>query len=142
MAKDKVISAGVILTDGKRLLAIKPWGHQKNLDLPKGRVDPGEEWSVAAARELKEETGVTVQERTLKSLGRFSYTEGKDLVLFVYRGKVLPSIRMMRCTSFFMNPWGKEVPEAVGYEYVGFEDPRFYKSLQPVLKKVKATLLR
>ena len=130
------------MTDGKRLLAIKPWGNKNKLDIPKGKVEPGEDWSAAAVRELKEETGVTVQERTLKPLGKFPYTDNKDLVLFVYRGKVLPSIRMMRCTSFFKNPWGKEVPEAIGYEYVGFDDPRFYRSLQPVLQKVKAVLFR
>jgi len=134
------LSCGVIVTDGKQLLAIQPWGKKNRLDIPKGHIDPGETEVQCAARELFEETYLTIDEKLLKPLGTFPYSASKNLSLFLYRTQSLPAISMLKCTSYFTNPYGKDVPEAVGFEYASFEDSRFYESLKPLLRKVQVML--
>jgi putative (di)nucleoside polyphosphate hydrolase len=61
-------SCGVIVTDGQQLLL----GHatrSPRWDIPKGIVEPGETLAVAAARELLEETGLTVTPEEITNLG-------------------------------------------------------------------------
>ena len=51
-----VLAAGGLLTNAEgALLCIHRLGHW---DLPKGKVEPGEDWPTAAAREVHEECGV------------------------------------------------------------------------------------
>jgi len=135
------ISCGVIITDGTKLLATVPWGHNhQKLDLPKGGLEDHETPAICACRELREETGIVLRPGLLTDLGEFEYQSEKMLHLFRYRTSKLPSLESMHCDSMFISPHGKAVPEAVGFEYVTFDDPRFFFSLRPVLFLVQKNL--
>jgi len=70
-------SCGVIVTDGEKLLL----GHatrSPRWDIPKGVAEPNEALAAAAARELLEETGLTVAPEELTDLGVHAYLRGKD----------------------------------------------------------------
>jgi len=103
-------SCGVIVTDGERVLL----GHatrSPRWDIPKGVAEPGEGLAVAAARELLEETGLTVPPAELADLGVHPYLRGKDLALFLWRKAPLPDPQSLTCTSRFALPNGALLPE-------------------------------
>jgi len=105
----KATSCGVIVTDGERLLL----GHatrSPRWDIPKGIAEPGESLAAAAARELHEETGLSVPETALRPLGVFPYRRDKDLALFCWTPPQLPDPRTLVCTSHFSFN-GKMLPE-------------------------------
>ena len=96
----KATSCGVIVTDGERLLL----GHatrSPRWDIPKGIAEPGESLAAAAARELHEETGLSVPETALRPLGVFPYRRDKDLALFCWTPPQLPDPKALVCTSHF-----------------------------------------
>jgi len=134
------LSCGVVVTNGEQLLAIIPWGKKNNLDLPKGHIDAGETEAQCAARELQEETGLKVSISNLKPLGRFKYNDYKNLSLFLLKVPTMPNIASLKCTSTFVNPYGREVPEATGFAIVNFNDARFYSSLKPILFLIQKQL--
>jgi 8-oxo-dGTP pyrophosphatase MutT (NUDIX family) len=134
----KVISCGIIITDGKKVLV----GHATECgfqhDIPKGRHEYGEKFIETAIRELKEETGLDVKECQLTNLGRFEYTQTKDLELFLWPLESLPDIKSLNCTSYFTNVKGKTVPEFDGYKLVSFSDLKKYlrKPMYKVFQKI------
>ena len=96
----KATSCGVIVTDGERILL----GHatrSPRWDIPKGIAEPGESLAAAAARELHEETGLSVPETALRPLGVFPYRRDKDLALFCWTPPQLPDPGTLVCTSHF-----------------------------------------
>ena len=96
----KTTSCGVIVTDGERLLL----GHatrSPRWDIPKGIAEPGESLAAAAARELHEETGLSVPETALRPLGVFPYRRDKDLALFCWTPPQMPDPRTLVCASCF-----------------------------------------
>jgi putative (di)nucleoside polyphosphate hydrolase len=107
--KVKAISCGVIVSDGELLLL----GHatrSPRWDIPKGVAEEGESLVAAAARELREETGLKAPEAELRPLGVFPYRAGKDLALFLWQVPHLPEPRTLVCTSTFA--WqGRMLPE-------------------------------
>ena len=135
----KSVSCGVIITDKKVVLALQPYGKKKKRDLPKGRQEPGESYIQAAIREAREETSLNLKGELLIDIGHFNYTQEKDVHLFLCIMENLPEISSLKCESTFMNDYGKEVPEAVAFEYVSFRDPRFYTGLQPILALIEET---
>ena len=105
----KSTSCGVIVTDGQFLLL----GHatrSPRWDIPKGMAEPGESFAAAAARELFEETGLTVPETVLRPLGVHAYRRGKDLALFCWPSPALPDPKQLTCASHFPLG-GRIVPE-------------------------------
>src|SRR5438045_3590256 len=105
----KSTSCGVIITDGKRLLLGHATGSPR-WDIPKGMAEPGESFAAAAARELFEETGLSVSETALRPLGVHAYRRGKDLALFCWARPEMPDPKALICTSCF--PLGSRmVPE-------------------------------
>ena len=103
-------SCGVIVTDDRRVLL----GHatrSPRWDIPKGVAEPGETLPVAAARELLEETGLTVPPEELIDLGVHAYMRGKDLALFMWKPAQLPDPEHLTCTSRFALRNGTLLPE-------------------------------
>lgn len=137
---EKKVSCGVIITDGVQLLAVRPFGKSNMLDIPKGERGRGETDAQAASRELFEETGIRIQQEQLSPVGTFTYTAEKNLSLFLYRTNQFPPINSLKCTSTFKNAYGRMVPEVVGYTLTTFDNPTFYRGLQPILKKLAQSL--
>jgi 8-oxo-dGTP pyrophosphatase MutT (NUDIX family) len=82
-----IIKAGIIFLDksSNAFLALHPTGDSKTLlSIPKGVVECGESPLFGAIRELKEETGIILSERTDKicSLGFINYGRKKPKTLF------------------------------------------------------------
>jgi 8-oxo-dGTP pyrophosphatase MutT (NUDIX family) len=103
-------SCGVIVGDGGRILL----GHatrSPRWDIPKGEAEPGEDFATAAARELREETGLSVAAGELANLGVHVYLRGKDLALFAWTPPALPDPQTLVCHSTFGLPNGTVLPE-------------------------------
>jgi len=96
----KTISAGVVVTNGKKILLCHVTG-SKHWDLPKGKLDPNETELNAAVRELYEETSLRVDPAELNHLGLFKYKKDKELSLFLYQVEKMPKTRELECFSTF-----------------------------------------
>lgn len=106
----KTTSCGVIVTDGERLVL----GHASRSprwDIPKGGAEPGETFAAAAARELKEETGLVASPDLLTPLGVKEYLRNKNLALFAWVVIALPDPKTLVCSEFFELPGGARLPE-------------------------------
>lgn len=101
-------SAGIIIYD-KDIDSVL-LGHQTGhieWGLFKGGINPGERPVAAAARELLEESNISVPLDRVIDLGLFNYIRGKkDLYLFLYitsaTDEIRPDIATCKCVSFFM----------------------------------------
>ena len=133
----KTLSAGVVITDGDRVLLCHVTG-AKHWDLPKGKVDPGETEIQAAVRELQEETSIEVDETKLEYLGIYEYKKTKDLSLWLYRVNEMPDTGKLICTSTFDSGKGVMRTEMDGFSNVSWSKISKYvvPDMLAVLKKV------
>ena len=130
---EKVISCGIILTDGEKFLAVSPRKRPKEhqWDVPKGHQEEGESYATAALREFKEETGLDLSQYRSKMEGLsqcpLAYIPGKDLFLFKLEIAELPPIETHKCESFYFNgKFRKELPEVNKFAYVPLNDIKKY----------------
>jgi len=139
----KVISAGLILTDGTKFLACHST-HNWFFDLPKGTVEFMESPKDACIREVREETGMKVNGNSLIDLGEHQYNDYKTLHLFVQLREDLPSVETLKCNAFSFNQEKKSYfPEADGFRYIDVEEidncftENMCRALREAFEKIK-----
>jgi 8-oxo-dGTP pyrophosphatase MutT (NUDIX family) len=72
MSTEREVSYGGVVVRGDEVLVIVPRGRRRVLGLPKGGLNAGERPEDAAAREVREETGITA--RVGDRLGQVDYS--------------------------------------------------------------------
>jgi 8-oxo-dGTP pyrophosphatase MutT (NUDIX family) len=72
MSTEREVSYGGVVVRGDDVIVIVPRGRRRILGLPKGGANAGERPEETAAREVREETGITVCVR--ERLGQVDYT--------------------------------------------------------------------
>lgn len=107
---------------------------QKNgYDFPKGCAEDGENHLDAALRELMEETGIILSKsEPIIDAGIHSHNKRKDIHIFIYRIKQFPDIKILNCTSYFIDRNGKETPEMDSFKIISKNERKelFYHGLQ------------
>jgi 8-oxo-dGTP pyrophosphatase MutT (NUDIX family) len=76
MSIEREISYGGVVVRGDDVMVIVPRGRRRVLGLPKGGPDPGESPEQTAAREVREETGITAAVRERLGQVDYSYRRG------------------------------------------------------------------
>jgi 8-oxo-dGTP pyrophosphatase MutT (NUDIX family) len=136
--KIRQTSCGVVVTDRARVLL----GHatrSPRWDIPKGLAEAGENFAVAAARELSEETGLAVPPRALVELGTHPYLRDKDLALFAWFPATMPDPENLFCASFFVTSKGERLPEFDRFAILAWDAAlaRTGKNLARILSSVR-----
>ena len=136
----KVTSCGVLLYEpiAKTLIL----GHSTggaHWDIPKGMQDPGETAIETALRELREETGISLEPKDVLDLGIQPYRPDKQLHLFIHWLRSPVDIASLSCASKFKDKRGVWHPELDNFaevavtqlsEYVTF---KMWRTLTNVL---------
>ena len=76
MPAEQEVSYGGVVIRGADVMVIVPRGRRRVLSLPKGGRDPGETPEQTAAREVREETGITATVRGLLGQVDYGYRRG------------------------------------------------------------------
>lgn len=142
LANGNKVTCAVIIQDSTgKILGCHPTGKKPGecYDLPKGCADVGEGDIVAALRELREETGLELQEQDLVDLGVHEYLMGKDIHVYLHKVDQLPLVENLQCTSYFEQD-GRMIKEI--NSFAGIQDrTKFSKSIQRTLAKLQGHLL-
>ena len=135
-------SCGVLVTDGPHVLL----GHATRTprwDIPKGLADPGEALATAAARELREETGLVAEPCALVPLGTHAYLRAKELALFAWRVPTMPDPTALHCASMVSRPGQAPFPELDRFAVLPWNEAleRVGRNMARVLALVRAQLV-
>lgn len=138
-----IVTCGIILIDEKgSILAGHPSGRgydKECYDLLKGCADVGEEDIDTAIREMREESSIDLSQykNEIVDLGIHKYIKGKDIHLFLLKANLNIDISKLRCSTYFTNKFGKNIPEMNGYKII-HKNERYYftRSMQHVLKEI------
>jgi 8-oxo-dGTP diphosphatase len=76
MSTDREVSFGGVAVRGDDVMVIVPRGRRRVLGLPKGGANAGEKPEQTTAREVREETGITVAVRDRLGQVDYSYRRG------------------------------------------------------------------
>jgi 8-oxo-dGTP pyrophosphatase MutT (NUDIX family) len=135
------LRAGVVVHDTVTggLLGCHPTGEPAGIfDLSKGQVNEGENYGEAAARELREETGISLSPAGLTYLGRFPLRNGEIELFYV----AMPvEVSSLHCDSLINNPHTPErigLPEMDGYVLLHRNDRRGYKWMGAIEGLIRA----
>ena len=132
--QDSKSRVAVIITDGKLVMTGQSPQSEKingKFDLFKGHAKVGEDLKEAACREVMEECGLRLDASTLEQVsGPIKYLSGTTITFFVAHLEKLPSIKMLKCNSFYEYQ-GRQYPEIAAFHYVPIENlvSNLYKSL-------------
>jgi 8-oxo-dGTP pyrophosphatase MutT (NUDIX family) len=135
--------AGVLVFDEKgRMLGCHGYGTAPgNYDIPKGSVDEDEEYEDAAARELKEETGIDVSPDKLRFVAVVPF---RDSMIYLYSLKWKNiDLGRLHCDSLIDNPKYPDRnghPEVDEYAMLYLNDKSGKKWYGSTYKSLKAAL--
>jgi 8-oxo-dGTP pyrophosphatase MutT (NUDIX family) len=105
----KTLSAGVLVRVKDGLILLGHANGTRYWDIPKGLVEGAESPREAAARELLEETGLSLDPKNWSDMGRNAYLRQKDLWLFsTPELDTAVDLATLRCTSSFIDRFGRE----------------------------------
>ena len=80
------VVASIIHQNGKILATQRGYGEYKGLwEFPGGKMEPGETEEQAIIREIREETGLTIENPTLCGTKQFPTRNGERYVVFFYK---------------------------------------------------------
>lgn len=108
---------------------------QHGYDLPKGcREHSDTSDLVTAARELKEETGITLPITCIGDIidcGIYPHNRDKDIHIFLFQTENMPDPNTLECKSFFRDKNGMVYKEVNSYKIIKKKDREkyFYKVL-------------
>lgn len=126
------ISCGIIVDTPRGWLICHATGTTR-WDLPKGRVEEGEDHVDCALRETFEETGLDLSEfkSDLYDLGHHKYIKGKDLHLYYLEYPKEIDVKELSCSSYVETERSR-FPEVDYYDIVSQEVAmtRFGKGLR------------
>jgi predicted NUDIX family NTP pyrophosphohydrolase len=149
-------SAGVLLwrrgVRGVEVFLIHPGGpFWKNKDagawsIPKGLIDPKEDHLAAAKRELREETGFTI-EGNYVLMGRFRQSSAKTLTVYAIEGDCDPGKLVSNTFSLEWPPKSGRMQDFPEADCGGWFAPReaaekILKGQLPLLEKLAALLAK
>lgn len=122
--EEKVVTCGVLIQYKDKFLichaTMSPWW-----SIPKGIKNKNESLAAAAIRELREETGIELNENQLEFAGVFPYTDKKDLALFKYNLNHPIDIKSLKCTSYFFHAkTKKQLPETDSFKFVDLKEAK------------------
>ena len=121
LRRRRTLSCGIVVVLASRELLLCHVTGQRQWDLPKGGIQPGETPCDAALRETQEETGLTLSATALVDLGRHGYTASKDLHLFACLSERVDP-RALACTSLFFDRRSRRSrPEMEGHGWFTFD---------------------
>jgi 8-oxo-dGTP pyrophosphatase MutT (NUDIX family) len=80
MSTEVEVSYGGVVVRGDDVMVIVPRGRRRVLGLPKGGRNPGESPEQAAAREVREETGIAARVRDRLGQVDYSYRRGGRVI--------------------------------------------------------------
>ena len=120
----KIISCGSIVVHNDKLLIAKPY-QNRAWNIPKGKMNPGENYYDAARRETLEECNIDIAKGSIiRDLGLLKYLKKKDLYLYLV---VMDDIPKLKCNSFFIDENKQiEVPEMTDFKWIDFDDYEKY----------------
>lgn len=122
----KKISTGFIILNNKNeiLLGKTNWNPINSWTAFKGAVEDGETNLQAAKRELKEESGIDLYNKTIQDQIYFSYDiKSKTIHLYLYKD-IYNEIYLdnLKCSSFWTGENNDEHPEILDFGWFALED--------------------
>ena len=133
------ITGSLILVkcNDKYLVAFNKWRNQ--WEIPAGGLEQGETPRECVERELLEETGFNIDISELKFVFQGRYSKEKDIALFLYIGKLFFDVKKAQCNSFFINHYGKKLPEVDNFCFFDMNEAieKTSKSMKTILMNIK-----
>ena len=102
MANPIIVAAGIVVRDGRALIARRPEGRHQGgkWEFPGGKLEEGESPEAALARELREELNIETRVGRIRDVRFFRYPERDVLLLFYWAELVSGEPENVDCGGF------------------------------------------